>query len=103
MNRAATLGRRCGVNTMTSPLTNLSAMSPARNAKNVPGPYERPAPAPRQEQPTKAFIPSLMLGGVSLAPKPAPAKPAPKAEEPKGSPAVAAAAAATGPALGNLD
>jgi histidyl-tRNA synthetase len=59
---------------------------------------ERSAPPPRQEQPAKAFIPSLMLGGVNLAPKPAPLKPAPKVEEPK-----AAAVTPTSPALGNLN
>lgn len=56
---------------------------------------ERPAPPPRQpEAPAKAFIPSLMVGGVSVAPKPTPAKPV----------AARAEAAAASPAgLGNLN
>ncbi|MBS2037773.1 histidine--tRNA ligase [bacterium] len=59
---------------------------------------ERQAPAPRPEpQPTKAFIPSLSLGGVKLAPPPTPAKPAARAEEAK------AKASAPSPALGNLN
>lgn len=60
---------------------------------------ERHVPAPRPEpQPTKAFIPSLSLGGVKLAPPPAPAKaaPAPKGEESK-------KAKVAAPALGNLN
>jgi histidyl-tRNA synthetase len=57
------------------------------------GPALRPEP-----QPTKTFIPSLSLGGVKLAPPPAPAKaaPAPKAEEDK-------KARVAAPALGNLN
>ncbi|MFN8612540.1 MAG: histidine--tRNA ligase [Vulcanimicrobiota bacterium] len=48
-----------------------------------------------EPQPAKAFIPSLSLGGIKLAPPPAPVKSAPKADEAKVS--------APSPALGNLN